>query len=73
MGLRSALYALAFLLGGAFLFIFAGFCAISFLVDSHCGSSFGYDGCEIPRETGGLHARPSTVPGDKDQASGNAG
>ena len=57
--LRLGPRALAFLLGGTFLFIFATCCVAVLLAESHCGTDFGYYGCEV---TGG-----------KDQISGKAG
>jgi hypothetical protein len=46
--LRSGLCALAFLLAGAILIIFAGLCAVVFLADRDCGPTFGYYGCPTP-------------------------
>jgi len=56
LGLRSGLYALAFLLGGALLLIFIGLCTIVGLADYHCDLRFGYYGCGTPGEAGSLNA-----------------
>jgi hypothetical protein len=48
MSVRSGLYALAFLLTGAFLFISVMLCSIAFLAARNCGPAFGYFGCETP-------------------------
>ena len=47
VGLRSGLYAFAFLLAGAFVFTFGALCAISVLVDDDCGAAYGHYGCEL--------------------------
>jgi|SRR5689334_1209326 hypothetical protein len=54
-GLRSGLYALAFLLSGALLFISVGLCALVVLANNHCGPRFGYVGCEIRGEVRDLN------------------
>ena len=48
MSVRTCMFALAFLLAGAILFVGAGLGAIVFLFDRHCGPAFGYYGCDIP-------------------------
>ena len=48
MSVRSCIFALAFLLAGAILFVGAGLGAIVFLFDRHCGPAFGHYGCDIP-------------------------
>jgi hypothetical protein len=45
---RTRLFAIAIVLAGASLFIFALVGAIVFLTDRHCGSKFNYFGCDIP-------------------------
>jgi hypothetical protein len=42
------MFALAFLLAGAILFLGAGLGAIVLFFDRHCGPAFGYYGCDIP-------------------------
>jgi hypothetical protein len=48
MSVRSCMFAHAFLLAAAILFVGAGLGAIVFLFDRHCGPAFGYYGCDIP-------------------------
>jgi hypothetical protein len=55
--LRLGPCALAFLLAGTFLFIFATCCVAGFLAESHCGTDFGYYGCEILTNTEDLPGR----------------
>jgi hypothetical protein len=47
ISVRSWVCALAFFLAGAALFLFAGLFTLAFLVDEHCGTAFGYYGCDI--------------------------
>jgi hypothetical protein len=53
--LRLGLYALAFLFGGALLFIFTGLCTIVVFADDHCGPRFGYYGCGVADEIESLN------------------
>ena len=61
LSLRSGLYALAYLLAGALIFIFFGLCSIDVLLDEHCGPAFGYFGCAIPVEGLDFHAPSAAV------------
>lgn len=45
--IRSTVFALAFSLAGAALFLFVALCTLAFLADEHCGAAFGFYGCEI--------------------------
>jgi hypothetical protein len=45
MSVRFCLYALAFLLAGAFLFISVMLWSIAFLTARNCGAAFGYFRC----------------------------
>ena len=55
--LRLGPRALAFLLGGTFLFIFATCCVAVLLAESHRGADFGYYGYEVLTNTEDLHGR----------------
>ena len=48
MSVRSCMFAHAFLLAAAILFVCACLGAIVFLFDRHCGPAFGHYGCDIP-------------------------
>jgi hypothetical protein len=45
---RPRLFAIAFVLAGAVLFVFALLGTVVFLSDRHCGSEFNYYGCDTP-------------------------
>jgi hypothetical protein len=46
--MRSGLFAVAYILAGALLFVFALLCSIGFVVQGRCGATFGYYGCSTP-------------------------
>ena len=51
MNARAGLRALAAVLAGAIIALVGAFAEIAFLVRQHCGSDFGYYGCETPAAT----------------------
>jgi hypothetical protein len=63
--LRPTLFALAFSLGGALLFILVGLFTVVVLADDHCGPRFRYYGCGVP-------GRPEVLTRLPTQASSSA-
>ena len=47
VNMRTCILILAFLLAGAFLFLFALLCTTAFLVQSRCGARLEYYGCAL--------------------------